>query len=226
MTAEDDLISGFDAAAAEYTKVLLGRSINADSRTLVGRVVRERDNLATDTGINAVAVVLGHAVLPGCVSVVDLPVIRPDTDDYRSEFVGLEPSVWLSDKRQRSWSKRLADMSRSPTSCGFRMAPDFGATTAARITRRSTSDPDNPDRTQPVEGFNAEITVWCADCHEPMVFHGAALPIGMLNDRPCISPNGLELRVPLRPRSSDPHTGLGMPGFSARIREGQPGTYN
>lgn len=75
-------------------------------------------------------------------------------------------------------------------------------------------------------GFYADVRVWCADCDETFVFHGGNLPIGLLPDRPCISVDGAELRVPLRPQSSDPHYGMGLPGFIARVHEGGRGAAN
>lgn len=76
----------------------------------------------------------------------------------------------------------------------------------------------------PVAGFYAEVRVECVQCAEPFVFRG--LPVGLSQAQPCISPDGLELRVPCLPQSADPHFGLGLPGFAARVREGEPGARN
>lgn len=83
---------------------------------------------------------------------------------------------------------------------------------------------DDPDA--PVIGFSAEFRINCVACGVHFVFFGQGLPVGMLRDRPCISADGQELRVPLRPESGDPHLGLGLGGFQARIAEGMPGAQN
>jgi hypothetical protein len=64
----------------------------------------------------------------------------------------------------------------------------------------------------PVVGFTTAIRVWCADCDEP--FRWTGLQVGDMPDRPMVSVDGRELRAPLRPASSDPDFGLGLPGFS------------
>lgn len=79
---------------------------------------------------------------------------------------------------------------------------------------------DNPE----IHGYTCEMKVECADCHEPMVFVG--VPVGLLPNRPTMSPDGLELRTPIRPQSSDPHFGLGIPGFIARVAEGEMASDN
>lgn len=71
----------------------------------------------------------------------------------------------------------------------------------------------------PVNGFNAAITIRCAHCDEPFRFIGC--PAGLLADRPAVSPDEAELRAPIRPASSDPDFGLGIPGFAVRYREGR-----
>lgn len=94
---------------------------------------------------------------------------------------------------------------------------DFIAT--VDVNRFQKSD-DNPD----VFAYNAEIKIKCSSCFEPMIFIGC--PIGLLGNRPCIDPLGIELRAPLRPQSSDPHFGMGIPGFIARVAEGSEKTQN
>lgn len=69
-----------------------------------------------------------------------------------------------------------------------------------------------------VRGLSADVRIRCRECGEPMVFVGA--PVGLLPSRPTINVDGTELRAPLRPQSADPHFGMGLPGFAARIREG------
>lgn len=65
-----------------------------------------------------------------------------------------------------------------------------------------------------VEAFSADIKVNCRDCGEPFRWIGA--PAGLLPTQPCVSVDETELRAPLRPASSDPDFGLGIPGFAIR----------
>jgi hypothetical protein len=69
----------------------------------------------------------------------------------------------------------------------------------------------------PVVGFYAEITVACAGCGEKFRFRGC--PAGQFPDRPAVSVDETELRAPIRPASSDPDFGLGLPGYAVRYRE-------
>lgn len=68
-----------------------------------------------------------------------------------------------------------------------------------------------------ITGFAAEVTIRCLNCEEPFRFIG--LPAGMMPDRPACSPDETEARLPIRPASSDPDFGLGLPGFAVRYRE-------
>lgn len=70
-----------------------------------------------------------------------------------------------------------------------------------------------------IHGYNADIRVRCADCDEPFRWIGA--PAGLLPGQPCVSLDETELRAPLRPASSDPDFGLGIPGFAINIAVGQ-----
>ncbi|GAB3156366.1 hypothetical protein GCM10027258_62690 [Amycolatopsis stemonae] len=70
----------------------------------------------------------------------------------------------------------------------------------------------------PVIAFSADIKIKCAQCDEPFRFMG--LPAGILRSRPAVSIDETELRAPIRPASSDPDFGLGIPGFSINYREG------
>lgn len=72
----------------------------------------------------------------------------------------------------------------------------------------------------PVEGFTAGIRVQCTQCREPFRWIGA--PAGDMPSRPCVSVDETELRAPMRPASSDPDFGLGIPGFAIRYRQGGP----
>lgn len=69
-----------------------------------------------------------------------------------------------------------------------------------------------------VTGYSADIRVCCANCREPFRFVGA--PAGLLPTQPCVSADETELRAPLRPASSDPDCGLGIPGFAVRAYGG------
>lgn len=73
-------------------------------------------------------------------------------------------------------------------------------------------------------GFAAEVRIHCGQCGERFVFRGA--PVGMTPAGPAMSPDGTELRVPILPQSADPHFGLGLPGFVARVREADEGSDN
>ncbi len=65
-----------------------------------------------------------------------------------------------------------------------------------------------------VKGYSAKITVECRDCKEP--FRWIGVPAGLLPTQPCCSVDEKTLNAPLRPASSDPDFGLGIPGFSVR----------
>lgn len=76
------------------------------------------------------------------------------------------------------------------------------------------------NRITPVDGapptaFNADIRVRCADCGEP--FRWIGVPAGMSPAKPMVSIDETELRAPLRPASSDPDFGLGIPGFAIHM---------
>lgn len=67
----------------------------------------------------------------------------------------------------------------------------------------------------PVTGYTAEIRVRCLDCDEP--FRWIGVPAGLSPREPRVSVDETELRAPLRPASSDPDFGLGLPGFAVRM---------
>lgn len=69
------------------------------------------------------------------------------------------------------------------------------------------TDETNPD----LAGLAAEIHAWCTGCDEAVVWHVPDL--GMLADRPTVSPDGRELRVPCRVASQPEDFGLQLPGF-------------
>lgn len=84
--------------------------------------------------------------------------------------------------------------------------PDFDATVV--VNRLASTDGG------PIDAYSAEITVRCEPCGEPFRWIGA--PAGLLPTQPCVSVDETELRAPLRPASSDPEFGLGIPGFAIR----------
>lgn len=52
-------------------------------------------------------------------------------------------------------------------------------------------------------GFHAELRIECAQCHQPFEFIG--LPVGLAigpNGKPTASFDGLEARMPIRPRGT------------------------
>lgn len=81
------------------------------------------------------------------------------------------------------------------------------------VNRIARSD-DDPT----IVAYSAVARVWCADCGEP--FRWTGLQAGLMRDRPMVSPDETELRAPLRPASSDPDFGMGLPGFAVGFRPG------
>jgi hypothetical protein len=79
-----------------------------------------------------------------------------------------------------------------------------------RITR-GNNDPT-------VIAYSAEIHVNCVACGEPFRWTGP-YDVGASSDRPCVSPDGTELRAPLRPASGDEDFGLGLGGFIVQVRD-------
>lgn len=70
----------------------------------------------------------------------------------------------------------------------------------------------------PVTAFILDLTVSCADCEEKFRFHG--VQAGLLADRPTCSVDEATLHAPIRPASSDPDFGLGIPGYAITYRSG------
>ncbi|MGH9121973.1 MAG: hypothetical protein ACRDYC_08505, partial [Acidimicrobiales bacterium] len=66
----------------------------------------------------------------------------------------------------------------------------------------------------PVIGYCAHIHVWCAVCDER--FRWVGVPGGLSPAQPMCSPDETELRAPIRPATSDPDFGMGIPGFAIR----------
>ena len=82
---------------------------------------------------------------------------------------------------------------------------NFGA--AVDITRLTEAEGDTAPG-----AYSAAIRAWCEDCGEP--FRWIGLQAGMHPGRPMVSVDETEMRAPLRPASSDPDFGLGIPGFA------------
>jgi hypothetical protein len=61
----------------------------------------------------------------------------------------------------------------------------------------------------PVTAFAADIRIDCANCGEP--FRWIGVPAGLSPGHPMVSVDETELRAPIRPASSDPDFGLGIP---------------
>lgn len=70
----------------------------------------------------------------------------------------------------------------------------------------------------PIEAFSADVRISCTQCGEPFRFIG--MPAGVMPNRPACSVDEREAHLPIRPASSDPDFGLGIPGFAVRYFEG------
>lgn len=88
---------------------------------------------------------------------------------------------------------------------------DFEA--AVEVVRRTDTEGG------PVVGFTTSIRVWCKQCDEP--FRWIGVQAGDVPERPMCSVDEVELRAPIRPASSDPDFGLGIPGYAVTWREGE-----
>lgn len=65
------------------------------------------------------------------------------------------------------------------------------------------------------KAYSASIRVRCADCEE--LFRWIGVQAGMQPNRPMVSVDETQLHAPLRPSSSDPDFGLGIPGFAIQM---------
>lgn len=95
-----------------------------------------------------------------------------------------------------------------------RPCPHENFSAAVEVSRLTGSE----ESSAPVTGYAADIKVWCGDCGEP--FRWIGVQAGLDPRRPMCSADETELRAPLRPASSDPDFGLGIPGFAVTWREG------
>jgi hypothetical protein len=66
----------------------------------------------------------------------------------------------------------------------------------------------------PVTGYAVEVRANCTACGVPLIWH--VPDYGMLPDRPTVSVDGQELRLPARPADTPEDFGLQLPGFSIR----------
>lgn len=69
----------------------------------------------------------------------------------------------------------------------------------------------------PITSYVSEIRVECAECGQPFKF--ICPDVGMMTDRPCISPNGQELRVYVEPSDGSLDPTLRPPAFSIHHRK-------
>jgi hypothetical protein len=77
---------------------------------------------------------------------------------------------------------------------------------------RLTGEPDGP-----VTAYSADIRIRRVQCDEP--FRWIGVQAGVKPDRPMVSVDETELHAPIRPASSDPDFGLGIPGFAITVRD-------
>lgn len=91
--------------------------------------------------------------------------------------------------------------------------PDFAVfADIARVT--GEGEPETNDT--PAKAYAASVRVECAACGER--FRWMGLQAGMMPGKPMVSVDELELRAPIRPASSDPDFGMGIPGFAIGFR--------
>ena len=84
------------------------------------------------------------------------------------------------------------------------------------INRIGEDDPGN-DTGMP-NHYSADISVRCSDCGEP--FRWMGIRAGVSPSEPMCSVDETELHAPIRPASSDPDFGLGIPGFAITRSDG------
>lgn len=101
-------------------------------------------------------------------------------------------------------------MNPAPSADPDRACPheDFTAEVTVNRIPKSEADPS-------IGWFSADITVQCAQCREP--FRWVGIQAGLSPRKPMCSVDETELRAPIRPASSDPDFGLGLPGFAVNF---------
>lgn len=75
------------------------------------------------------------------------------------------------------------------------------------------------DEHQDVQGFNASVRVWCADCEEPFVWMG--VEPGLSPQFPMCDASGQQLNAPLKPINAAEGFGEGLPSYHLRNQVGQ-----
>lgn len=70
------------------------------------------------------------------------------------------------------------------------------------------------NRLEDVKRFVADVHIKCRECGKPFQFLG--LPGGLAPDRPTVSVDGTEARLPIVPEDEDKPRTSGYPGFSLR----------
>ncbi len=73
--------------------------------------------------------------------------------------------------------------------------------------------------TEEIEAIVAEITIKCEDCDTQFQF--LELPLGLAYDRPTMSVDGLEARLPITPMGIIPKSLAGITGFAFHMERGQ-----
>lgn len=87
--------------------------------------------------------------------------------------------------------------------------PDFSA--VVNVGRIGEEDPGANGMPR---AYMCEVCVSCAACGEPFRFIGA--PAGLSFTQPMLSVDEKTLHAPIRPASSDPDFGLGIPGYAIK----------
>jgi hypothetical protein len=85
---------------------------------------------------------------------------------------------------------------------------------AAEVDVNRLTGSEKPDAA--VTAFMADVRVLCAGCGER--FRWIGVEAGLMPGRPMCSVDETELHAPLRPASSDPDFGMGIPGFAITMR--------
>lgn len=88
--------------------------------------------------------------------------------------------------------------------------PDFIAHVEVQRLTRADDDPT-------IVAYAADVRIVCAACEEPFRFVG--MDAGSSPHAPMCSVDEAEARLPIRPASSDPDFGLGIPGYAVQYRE-------
>ena len=82
---------------------------------------------------------------------------------------------------------------------------DFATDTTVNRLAKSDGDPT-------IVGYSADLRIECIGCGEKFRFIG--VQVGLSPHRPMCSVDETDLRIPIRPASSDRDFGMGIPGFA------------